>query len=227
MVRISGFHPGDPGSSPGRGAFLGVHSARGFQLCRCGGGAAHSARHTAPSPCVPRRAQTAHDPAYLVKHLLAGLPDVTTRVQHMRQSKTTSGSNTAADKWLEMEASKEAYVKVCPRARWACPGLGRTLRLLPQPWAGCGASRVHNVHASESGDRACTSTARPGKAASARPCVCKRRRSAALSCTTGMRACAHARALVVWLMMPCSSACAAARPSVHLRAPAGRVIVGL
>lgn len=60
-------------------------------------------------------AQTAHDPAYLVKHLLAGLPDVTTRVHQMRQSKTTAGSNTAADKWLEMEASKEAYVKVCPR----------------------------------------------------------------------------------------------------------------
>ena len=55
--------------------------------------------------------QTAHDPAYLVKHLLAGLPDVTTRVHQMRQSRTTSGSNTAADKWLEMEASKEAYVK--------------------------------------------------------------------------------------------------------------------
>lgn len=61
---------------------------------------------------APRRPQTAHDPAYLVKHLLAGLPDVTTRVQQMRQSRTTSGSNTAADKWLEMEASKEAYVKV-------------------------------------------------------------------------------------------------------------------
>ncbi len=110
-----------PWSTPGS-----THAAPHHRLRHRACSAAHADVH-------PTRAQTAHDPAYLVKHLLAGLPDVTTRVHQMRQSRTTSGSNTAADKWLEMEASKEAYVK----ARRLPPPLGVSWPVPSAPASDC------------------------------------------------------------------------------------------
>ena len=54
-------------------------------------------------------AQTAHDPQYLVKHLLSDLPAVTERVKAMRQAR---GGGNAEDNKNRMFASQEAYLKV-------------------------------------------------------------------------------------------------------------------
>ena len=53
--------------------------------------------------------QTAHDPQYLVKHLLSDLPAVTERVKAMRQAR---GGGNAEDNKNRMFASQEAYLKV-------------------------------------------------------------------------------------------------------------------
>ncbi len=53
--------------------------------------------------------QTAHDPQYLVKHLLSELPAVTERVKAMRQAR---GGNNVEDNKNRMFASQEAYLKV-------------------------------------------------------------------------------------------------------------------
>ncbi|KAK9817257.1 hypothetical protein WJX72_011944 [[Myrmecia] bisecta] len=52
--------------------------------------------------------KTAHDPSYLVKHLLAGLPPVTERVRLMRTGKAP---NTCVDNQEKMAQSQEAYVR--------------------------------------------------------------------------------------------------------------------
>ena len=78
--------------------------------------------------------QTAHDPQYLVKHLLSELPAVTERVKAMRQAR---GGTNVEDNKNRMFASQEAYLKVeqlpsphpLPRrllqsqqeAPWQCP----------------------------------------------------------------------------------------------------------
>ncbi len=54
-------------------------------------------------------AQTAHDQGYIVKHLLAGLPQVTERVKAMRQGRNGNMADDAKDR---MFASQEAYIKV-------------------------------------------------------------------------------------------------------------------
>jgi len=53
--------------------------------------------------------QTAHDPQYLVKHLLSDLPAVTERVKSMRQAR---GGGNVEDNKNRMFASQEAYLKV-------------------------------------------------------------------------------------------------------------------
>ena len=53
--------------------------------------------------------QTAHDPQYLVKHLLSELPAVTERVKAMRQAR---GGTNVEDNKNRMFASQEAYLKV-------------------------------------------------------------------------------------------------------------------
>ena len=59
------------------------------------------------------RVQTAHDPQYLVKHLLSDLPAVTERVKSMRQAR---GGGNVEDNKNRMFASQEAYLKVhCPQ----------------------------------------------------------------------------------------------------------------
>ncbi|CAL5219491.1 g1332 [Coccomyxa viridis] len=52
--------------------------------------------------------KTAHDPQYLVKHLLSDLPAVTERVKAMRQAR---GGGNAEDNKNRMFASQEAYLK--------------------------------------------------------------------------------------------------------------------
>ncbi|KAK9909926.1 hypothetical protein WJX75_009604 [Coccomyxa subellipsoidea] len=52
--------------------------------------------------------KTAHDQGYIVKHLLAGLPQVTERVKTMRQGRNGNMSEEAKDR---MFASQEAYIK--------------------------------------------------------------------------------------------------------------------
>ncbi|CAK0760674.1 hypothetical protein CVIRNUC_002790 [Coccomyxa viridis] len=52
--------------------------------------------------------KTAHDPQYLVKHLLSELPAVTERVKAMRQAR---GGNNVEDNKNRMFASQEAYLK--------------------------------------------------------------------------------------------------------------------
>ncbi len=56
--------------------------------------------------------QTAHDPQYLVKHLLWDLPAVTERVKSMR---STRSGGAAEDNKNRMFASQEAYLKVAGR----------------------------------------------------------------------------------------------------------------
>ena len=56
--------------------------------------------------------QTAHDPQYLVKHLLSDLPAVTERVKSMRLARS---GGAAEDNKNRMFASQEAYLKVIAR----------------------------------------------------------------------------------------------------------------
>ncbi len=60
--------------------------------------------------CHALPVQTAHDPQYLVKHLLSDLPAVTERVKAMRQAR---GGSNVEDNKNRMFASQEAYLKVC------------------------------------------------------------------------------------------------------------------
>jgi hypothetical protein len=74
-----------------------------FRLC------SHHHPKVAAIDCASGLLQTAHDQGYIVKHLLAGLPQVTERVKTMRQGRNGNMSEEAKDR---MFASQEAYIKV-------------------------------------------------------------------------------------------------------------------
>lgn len=69
----------------------------------------HHHPKVAATDCAGGLLQTAHDQGYIVKHLLAGLPQVTERVKTMRQGRNGNMSEEAKDR---MFASQEAYIKV-------------------------------------------------------------------------------------------------------------------